>query len=60
MMNCGDLTAAPTDISATACVFTAPGLASAVKAGGRRTQKDVGIMMTAAIAAMISSVVRQS
>ena len=60
MMNCGDRTASPTDISAGAppsAAATAPPPASA---GGRRTKSDTGIMMAATIPATICMVVRQS
>src|SRR5579862_6934641 len=60
MMNWGELTASPRVISVAGCVFTAADLSSASGTGGRRTKNDVGIMITAARAAMISSAVRQS
>src|SRR5882757_1377665 len=60
MMNCGDRTAWPTDISA--CGPPSCGVAAlpAASAGGRRTNSDTGIMMTATITATICMVVRQS
>src|SRR6478735_558197 len=58
--NWGDRTAWPTDISA--CVSPSCAIAAlpAASAGGRRTNSDTGIMMTATMPATICIVVRQS
>src|SRR4051812_26891918 len=60
MTNWGDRTAAPTDISEPGPTLTelSPPLVS--NAGGRRTRKDVGIMIPAAIARIYRSAARQS
>src|SRR5882672_8722642 len=60
MMNCGDRTASPTDISAGGPSSAGPAAFPAASAGGRRTSSDTGIMMAATIPATISMVVRQS
>src|SRR5262245_60950036 len=59
MMNCGERTASPTDISAGPPSATAAAFPSA-SAGARRTSSDTGIMTAATIPATISMVVRQS
>jgi hypothetical protein len=60
MANWGDRTARPTDISACVSPFCGVAALPAASAGGRRTNSDTGIMMTATITATICIVVRQS
>jgi hypothetical protein len=59
MMNCGDRTAWPSDISD--CGPASPDAAAPpASAGGRRTSSETGIMMAATTRLRICIVVRQS
>ena len=55
--NCGDRNASPMDMAD--CAPVSDAAPPATSAGGRRTRSAAGIMRSAAIAAMISSVVLQ-
>src|SRR5689334_6273168 len=61
MMNCGERSASPTDISAgDATLLDGAAAGPAESAGGRRTNSATGIMIEPTTAARISIVVRQS
>src|ERR1700754_4738057 len=60
MMNCGERSAWPTDISAGGPSPAAAADGAASSAGGRRTSSETGIMIAATIPDTISIVVRQS
>src|SRR3954471_16154916 len=60
MMNCGDFTACPTDISDCGPPAAEAAALAPASAGGRRTSNATGIMITATMTATICIVVRQS
>src|SRR5579859_2998946 len=60
MMNCGERSASPSDISACGAAPWAGADGAARSAGGRRTRSDTGIMIEATTPERTSMVVRQS
>src|SRR6266702_1954586 len=60
MMNCGERSASPIDISACAAPSPDGATGGCASAGGRRTSSDTGIMMAPTTSATICIAVRQS